>query len=78
MGPEAGPPGVPSKTGFANRGVATAARRELNGVAFGGCGPVAGPAGVAARSWWAFLVALAVAAGWALYNGDIRPDQVRR
>jgi hypothetical protein len=54
------------------------ARQKLNGVAFGGCCLVAGLVGVAAQSWWAFLVALALAGGWAVYNGDIRPDRLRR
>ena len=54
------------------------ARQKLNGAAVGGCVAVAGLIGVAAQSWWAFLIALAVAAGWALFNGDIRPNRLGR
>lgn len=53
------------------------ARQKLNGLTFGACCVVAGLVGVAAQSWWAFLIALAVAAGWALSNGDIRPNRHR-
>ncbi len=54
------------------------ASQKLNGIAFAGCGAVAGLIGVAAQSWWVFLVALGLAAGWAVLNGDIRPNRTRR
>jgi len=54
------------------------ARQKLNGLTFGGCCLLAAVMGIAAQSWWAFLIALAVAAAWALFNGDIRPDRIRR
>jgi hypothetical protein len=54
------------------------ARQSLNGVSFAGCCAAAGLAGAAAESWWVFLIALAVAAGWAVFNGDIRPGRIRR
>ncbi len=52
------------------------ARQKLNGAAVNGCCLVAAAVGLAAQSWWVFLLALA-AAGWAVYNRDIRPGGTR-
>jgi hypothetical protein len=54
------------------------ARQQLNRLAFLGCVGVAAAVGVTAQSWWAFGAVLAVTAGVALANRDIRLGLARR
>jgi hypothetical protein len=54
------------------------AREKLNKLAFLGCVGVATAVGAIAQSWWAFAIALALTAGVALVNRDIRLKLARR
>ena len=54
------------------------ARQKLNQLAILGCAGVAAAVGVIAQSWWVFGAVLAVTAGAALANRDIRLGLARR
>ena len=53
------------------------AREKLNKLAILGCVGVATAVGIVGNSWWAFAIALAVTAGLALVNRDIRLRRAR-
>ena len=54
------------------------ARQKLNKLAFLGCVGTAAAVGIVGNSWWVFAIALAVTAGVALANRDIRLKLARR
>jgi hypothetical protein len=54
------------------------ARQQLNRLALLGCAGVAAAVGVVSNSWVAFAVTLAVTAGAAVANRDIRLGLARR
>jgi hypothetical protein len=54
------------------------ARQKLNQLAFLGCAVVAAVVGAVAQSWWVFAAVLAVTAGAAVANRDIRLGLARR
>jgi hypothetical protein len=53
------------------------ARRRLNIACLNGCLLIAGVIGLGARSWGAFLAALALLIATGVYLGDIRPKPNR-